>query len=192
MDQFDTSRKVDIGARLGRALSLCLLALFVTVFMGTFTGYILFTGLTLLVQMDTSEVVALVGVVLILGSATFVIGRAGVSHLRAVLDPDSAIVSLSPEGFHDRRVVSQVVPWTHVNSVEKWSYRRNYVSLVLDEDGARIALGSGLSRLIKKISQLTRRSQILCDPWPLAIHFDHLLQLTQAYAREHRDPNRTT
>jgi hypothetical protein len=185
MDKVDTSETLHVTARRGVAFGTAAIGLSGAVLMSGFLLMILSGVPERMNAYTTEDWLALAGTVLIMLGTSYLLAAATVRRGIAGVSPDRPIVTLSPEGFLDRRILSTAVPWTWVRYVERQLNNRSFVALVLTDHGATTLLGNGLRRRWHHVLTFSRKPVLLCDPLPLAVKFDRLLSITQAYAAAH-------
>jgi hypothetical protein len=95
------------------------------------------------------------------------------------------VVILSPEGFHDRRLTTHMVPWHSIQEVSEWGYRGNSASTIIIAidpvfaDSVRLTLYARLTHPLEKALGIRG----LCVlTWSLDITLGRLLTLMRAYA----------
>lgn len=95
------------------------------------------------------------------------------------------VIILSPEGFHDRRLTTHLVPWQSIQEVSEWGYRGNSAStivLAIDPaftDSLPLTLYTRLTHPLEKALGIRG----LCVlTWSLDIPHGRLLTLMRAYA----------
>ncbi len=100
------------------------------------------------------------------------------------------VITLSPEGFHDRRLTTHLVPWQLIQEVSEWGYRGNSAStivLAIDPaftDSLPLTLYTRLTHPLEKMLG-TRGLCVLT--WSLDVPHGRLLTLMRAYAAAAKD-----
>jgi len=97
------------------------------------------------------------------------------------------VVTITREGIRDSRVAAELIPWSAINDIATWEYRRQRV-MVLAVDPA-VEAGLNLTRIVRWARGANRAlgADGLCvTAQGLKIGYDELLATSLAYARAWR------
>ncbi|GAB4510904.1 MAG: hypothetical protein Tsb0019_05820 [Roseibium sp.] len=108
--------------------------------------------------------------------------------LRLVLNPDETI-GIGPDGIRDRRIASQVIPWSKIERISVWSSRgSSMVMLELDGDFEATLDQSTLYRLFKSANRLVGATGHCLNPVGFSVPFRDFHGTIIAYAKAHGSP----
>jgi hypothetical protein len=167
----DTRGAVEIEASLAKMLGLTGLSLLMTALSAT-------VALPLLPNVPPGSLAQFVGRV-----GTVFFGACTVLALWRALTMRGPVITITPEGILDRRIAAKLIPWSAVNDIGTWEYRKQRV-MVLAVDPA-VEAGLNLTRIARWTRDANRAlgADGLCvTAQGLKIGFDELLETSLAYA----------
>lgn len=92
--------------------------------------------------------------------------------------PFGALLSVSPDGFADRRVNSDIVPWSGIGNITR---RGEFISITLKRGVLKTYTFSTSQRLIKSRRKTARPSHLLVATWGVAPANLDLVTLLKSY-----------
>jgi len=167
----DTRHAVEIEASPLKMLALAGLGLFMTVL----SAAVAVRAFPNVPPDSSAEFYGYAGTALFAACTLLILWRALTTH--------GPVVTITCEGIRDSRVAAELIPWSAVNDIATWEYRRQRV-MVLTVDPA-IEAGLNLTRMVRWTRGANRAlgADGLCIAVQgLRIGFDELLATSLAYA----------
>lgn len=119
------------------------------------------------------------------GAAFF--GLGGVAFLAYVLINRDHSIEIGPQGIIDRRLTSDVVPWSGITNISK-HVRRHYSYVVLEvTEDVHAKLKSSMG-FWKKTKGLVGERGVYLNPTALNVGTDELFETLKSYAKAHNSP----
>jgi len=171
----DTRGAVEIEASLAKMLGLTAMALVMTALSVT-------VALPLLPNVAPGSLAQFVGRV-----GTVFFAACTLLALWRALTMRGPVVTITPEGILDRRIAAKLIPWSAVNDIGTWEYRKQRVMVVAVDPAVEAGLNlTRIARWTRDANRALGADGLCVTAQGLNIDFDELLETSLAYAGARR------
>jgi len=95
------------------------------------------------------------------------------------------VITISPEGIRDTRIVATLIPWSAIRGISTWEYRRQKVMVLAMKPGTEDGLAlTRRARWTRSANRALGADGLCVTASGLKIDYDTLLRTTLGYARQ--------